>query len=98
MRIFRHNEEPKAFWRSALPRNQNVYIYSIQVILRISLAQFFVQFTKLWPSIYGILESFARGMNIDEFWTIMAEILNQVNAGRFTLVFLKFSFESSFAF
>ncbi|VDL77505.1 unnamed protein product [Nippostrongylus brasiliensis] len=50
-----------------------------QVILRISLAQFFVQFTKLWPSMYEILESYARGMNIDEFWAIMSEIFEQVN-------------------
>ncbi|KAK6060163.1 Down-regulated in metastasis [Cooperia oncophora] len=51
------------------------------IILRISFAQFFVQFTKLWPSMYEILESFARGMDIDAFWTIFAEILDQVNAG-----------------
>ncbi|KAK5977308.1 Down-regulated in metastasis [Trichostrongylus colubriformis] len=51
------------------------------VILRISLSQFFVQFTKLWPSMYEILESFARGMDIDGFWSIMAEVLDQVNDG-----------------
>ncbi|PIO75884.1 HEAT repeat protein [Teladorsagia circumcincta] len=51
------------------------------VILRVSFAQFFVQFTKLWSSMYEILESFARGMDIDDFWAIMVEILDQVNSG-----------------
>ncbi|KAK6029448.1 Down-regulated in metastasis [Ostertagia ostertagi] len=50
------------------------------IILRISFAQFFVQFTKLWPSMYEILESFARGMAIDDFWTVMVEIIDQVNS------------------
>ncbi|WKX95006.1 hypothetical protein Q1695_011898 [Nippostrongylus brasiliensis] len=57
-----------------------------QVILRISLAQFFVQFTKLWPSMYEILESYARGMNIDEFWAIMSEIFEQVNEARIQIL------------
>ncbi|VDO64326.1 unnamed protein product [Haemonchus placei] len=65
--------------RRFMPKGSGVAYDNI--ILRISLAQFFVQFTKLWPSMYEILESFARGMDIDEFWTVMAEILDQVNSG-----------------
>uniref|UniRef100_A0A158PBP4 DRIM domain-containing protein n=1 Tax=Angiostrongylus cantonensis TaxID=6313 RepID=A0A158PBP4_ANGCA len=51
------------------------------VILRVALAQFFVQFTKLWSSMYGFLESFARGMDIDEFWSVITEVFDHLNAG-----------------
>ncbi|EYC34393.1 hypothetical protein Y032_0001g39 [Ancylostoma ceylanicum] len=51
------------------------------IILRVGLAQFFVQFTKMWPAMYELLESFARGMSIDDFWAVMSEVLDQINAG-----------------
>ncbi|KAJ1366905.1 U3 snoRNP protein [Parelaphostrongylus tenuis] len=65
--------------RRFLPRESGTMFD--HVILRVALSQFFVQFTKLWSSMYEFLESFARGMNIDEFWSVMAEVLHQVNAG-----------------
>ncbi|RCN49444.1 Down-regulated in metastasis [Ancylostoma caninum] len=51
------------------------------IILRVGLAQFFVQFTKMWPAMYELLESFARGMSIDDFWAVMSEVLDHINEG-----------------
>ncbi|VDM64130.1 unnamed protein product [Angiostrongylus costaricensis] len=56
-------------------------ICQVEEFVRVALAQFFVPFTKLWSSMYGFLESFARGMDIDEFWSVITEVFNQVNAG-----------------
>uniref|UniRef100_A0A1I7XIM1 DRIM domain-containing protein n=1 Tax=Heterorhabditis bacteriophora TaxID=37862 RepID=A0A1I7XIM1_HETBA len=51
------------------------------IILRIGLSQFFVQFSLLWPGMHELLESFARGMAIDSFWTIMSDCFNKTNYG-----------------
>lgn len=53
----------------------------VQIILKVGLSQFFVQFTLLWPGMHELLTSFARGMDIDKFWKIMEEVLEEVQQG-----------------
>uniref|UniRef100_A0A914WC35 U3 small nucleolar RNA-associated protein 20 N-terminal domain-containing protein n=1 Tax=Plectus sambesii TaxID=2011161 RepID=A0A914WC35_9BILA len=47
--------------------------------LKVILAQFYENFALLWPPLYAIAETYARGMPIDDFWTLFAPILEAAN-------------------
>ncbi|RCN31935.1 Down-regulated in metastasis [Ancylostoma caninum] len=82
--------------RKFMPRGSDTSYNHI--ILRVGLAQFFVQFTKMWPAMYELLESFARGMSIDDFWAVMSEVLDHINEGYrlLSVIFYVFLIQSCF--
>ncbi|CAJ0951005.1 unnamed protein product, partial [Mesorhabditis belari] len=46
------------------------------IILKVSLAQFYHQFTPIWSGIHEILISHAKGLPIDVFWAVIEAMLN----------------------
>ncbi|PAV92030.1 hypothetical protein WR25_22695 [Diploscapter pachys] len=48
------------------------------VIVQVGFSQFFVQFNPVWKGIHELLYSFARGMPIDDFWSIAASCFEHI--------------------
>ncbi|CAB3405040.1 unnamed protein product [Caenorhabditis bovis] len=49
-----------------------------RIIVNALASQFFVNFSPLWKGIHEILTSFARGLNIDVFWSVMGDWIQNV--------------------
>ncbi|CAI5441421.1 unnamed protein product [Caenorhabditis angaria] len=50
-----------------------------KIVLTELLSQFFVNFTPLWKGIHELLKEFAQEMNIDMFWGIVGQWIDNVN-------------------
>ncbi|CAD6199919.1 unnamed protein product [Caenorhabditis auriculariae] len=48
------------------------------LIVRVCVSQFFVQFTPLWKGLHEVLGTFARGMDIDLFWSTMNDCIDNI--------------------
>lgn len=60
-------------------------------MINISFSQYFVQFSQLWPLITEIVETYANGMDVDEFCPIFVNALNKITRGRHFTILLNYN-------